>query len=121
MNENCSLTVVIVNQVQRAYSISVSLAKMYIKLSLCIERIIIINSILYKKANASGDVKPVQLWTIKQVSALCWNELREAPHIKENKQIKILPLAFKRLITSPGKTVKKNQLNFCSFLALTHK
>ena len=65
MNENCSLTVVIVNQVQRAYSISVSLAMMYIKLSLCIERIIIINSVLYKKANASGDVKPVQLWTIK--------------------------------------------------------
>lgn len=107
MNENCSLTVVIVNQVQRAYSISVSLAMMYIKLSLCIERITIINSVLYKKGNASGDVKPVQLWTIKQVSALCWNELREAPHSKENKQIKILPLAFKHLITSPGKTLKK--------------
>ena len=49
VNENFSLTVVIENQVQRAYSISVSLAIMYIKLSLCIERIIIINSDLCKK------------------------------------------------------------------------
>ena len=67
---------------------------MYIKLSLCIQRIIIINSVLYKKANTSSHVEPAYLWTIKQVSAHCWNELKEAVHRKENKQIKILPLEF---------------------------
>ena len=67
-------------------------------------------------ANASGHVKRAHLWTIKQVSALFWNELREAAHSKENKQIKIIHRAFKRFITSPGKTAKKKKSIVDEFL-----
>jgi len=98
VNENCSLTVVIVNQVQRAYNISMSLAMVYIKFSLCIEHIIIINSVLYKKANASGHVKPVHLWTIKQVSALAGMSLGKQHTAKKTNKLKFFPWRLSALL-----------------------